>query len=571
MTMTSASEQLNDLAARYWAFRCDEFPIEAIFAGENPVGDRLLRGAPEDHERRARWASQTLTEVDLIDPMDLSQTEQATFLLLRRELRSIIDGVVQQAHLRPSIYPLGPEFHLGSWASTTSLGTADDARVYVERLARIPDALSDIQQCLAKGRAQGLRYPQMVVERAVGIVNGQASIAVADSSFFGPLAKLAARGLSFADVIDKGRSVIADAVLPAFSAYAQFLEEVVLPAARTDLACTSDIGGAGHYRFLIEYFTTTDMDPDDIHALGLREVDRLTAEMEAVAATAGFAGDLAGFKRQIQTDNGQILESAQALRETMEILSKRIDARIPEFFGRIPRSTYGVKSIAEAIAPAMPPAYAQPNPADNSAAGIHWITSIPSKLPRYMHLPIALHEAWPGHLMHLALIQELTDLPAFRRHGAMQYSVCLEGWALYSERLGEDMGLYDTPEKQYGRLEMEMWRAVRLVVDTGLHAKGWSRQDSIEFFRTHMAMPIETIAAEVDRYVGLPGQALGYQLGNLKFTELRARAEVHLGDRFDLRAFHDALSSAGGVSLEVLEQTIDGWIAGVDRGVDLAA
>jgi uncharacterized protein (DUF885 family) len=209
----------------------------------------------------------------------------------------------------------------------------------------------------------------------------------------------------------------------------------------------------------------------------------------------------------------------------------------------------------------MPPAYAQPNPADRTAAGVHWITSIPSKLPRYLHLPIALHEAWPGHLMHLALIQEMESLPKFRRHGALRYSACLEGWALYCERLGEEMGFYDTPEKRYGRLETEMWRAVRLVTDTGLHTKGWTRQQAIECFKKHMALPIETIEAEVDRYVGLPAQALGYQLGNLRFRAVREHAEKTLGDRFRIRDFHDALLAAGPVTLDLLETLLFDWTA----------
>jgi uncharacterized protein (DUF885 family) len=176
-------------------------------------------------------------------------------------------------------------------------------------------------------------------------------------------------------------------------------------------------------------------------------------------------------------------------------LSKRIDARIPEFFGRVPRTTYGVRSIPEAIAEKMPPAYAQPGPADRSAAGVHWVTSIPGKCPRHMHVPLAMHEAWPGHLMHLALIQEMEHLPAFRRYGALRYSACLEGWALYCEGLGEEMGFYDTPEKRYGRLDMEMWRAVRLVVDTGIHAKGWSRDQAMAFLEEHIVMPRSTIEA----------------------------------------------------------------------------
>ena len=284
--------------------------------------------------------------------------------------------------------------------------------------------------------------------------------------------------------------------------------------------------------------------------------------MLVVSGEAGFPDDVEGFRRRLQTDNQQFAPNAEALREQIEVLSKRIEGRIPEFFGRTPRTTYGVSSIPEAVADKMPPAYAQPNPADGSAAGVHWVTSLPGKCPRYIHLPLALHEAWPGHLMHLALIQEMDQLPDFRRFGALKYTACLEGWALYCEALGEDMGFYDTPEKRYGRLEMEMWRAVRLVLDTGIHAQGWDRDKAIAFFRENMAMPLETLTAEVDRYIGLPGQALAYQLGNLKFRELRARAQAVLGEQFRIRDFHDALMAAGAVTLPVLELLINDWIAG---------
>jgi uncharacterized protein (DUF885 family) len=228
--------------------------------------------------------------------------------------------------------------------------------------------------------------------------------------------------------------------------------------------------------------------------------------------------------------------------------------------------TYGVESIPEAVAEGMPPAYALPNPADKSGPGTHWITSLPAKCPRYMHLPLALHEAWPGHLMHLALIQEQDHLPAFRRHGALGYSACLEGWALYCERLGEELGLYDTPQKRYGAIEMEMWRAVRLVVDTGLHAKGWSRQQAIDFAMANLAMPETTLVAEVDRYIGMPAQALAYQLGNLKFRQLRREAEHRLGDDFRVRDFHDALMACGPVTLPILESLMHDWISRTAQG-----
>ena len=557
----TAAETLQDLADRYWAFLRDENPITAILAGAPTASDDLMRDAPEDHRRRADWAAKLLPEVKAVDLGVLTPGQKATHALMLRELTGLVDLFACRGYLRSSIYPLGPDFMLSYWASATSLATIDEAKRYLARLTRIPAALESVRRSMEEGVEQGVRYPRLVVERAIGVGRAQAGGAVETSAYFKPLAPLEKRGGAFADIVEQGRILIEKVVAPAFVAYIDTLEALLLPVARDELSIASDADGEDYYRYLIREFTTTDMTAADVHALGLAEVERITAEMLDVAAQAGCENDLAEFRRRLQTDNSQILESGEALREAIEILSKRIDARIPEFFGRLPRTTYGVQSIPEKIAAAMPPAYAQPNPADGSAAGVHWITSIPEKLPRYMHLPIALHEAWPGHLMHLALIQEDEDLPDFRRHGAMRYSVCLEGWALYSERLGEDLGFYDTPEKRYGRLEMEMWRAIRLVVDTGLHSRGWSREEAIDFFKRNMAMPSETVEAEVDRYVGLPGQALAYQVGNLKFCELRARAEKSLADRFDIRGFHDALISPGAVTLGVLEDTIDAWIA----------
>ena len=213
----------------------------------------------------------------------------------------------------------------------------------------------------------------------------------------------------------------------------------------------------------------------DIHAIGIAEVERIKAEMLSCRSDAGFPATSAGFRRRLQTDNQQFAASARRCASRSRYLSKRIDARIPEFFGRTPRTTYGVGTIPEAIAEKMPPAYAQPNPGRRQRGWCPLDHLLPSKCPRYIDLPLALHEAWPGHLMHLALIQEMDELPDFRRFGALKYTACLEGWALYCEALGEDMGFYDTPEKRYGRLEMEMWRAVRLVLDTGIHARGWNR------------------------------------------------------------------------------------------------
>jgi uncharacterized protein (DUF885 family) len=556
-----ASTTLAALAERFWAFQCDEFPTTAIAAGVDPSSEPLLREGPADAERRAAWARSAMIELDRIDPVPLSVAEKATHRLLDYEFRLLAEVVDSAAHLRPTLYPLGPEFTLIYWANSTALATADDARRYLQRLSRIPASFASVQESLKRGVIEGMAYPRLVVERAIAQVRGQVSTPIEDNAFYGPLARIVSRGGTMAVLAEEGRALVEQIVKPAFLAYADFLEAEVLPASRDSLACTADLDGERLYEFYIEQYTTLGTSAREIHAIGLAEVDRIKAEMLTVAADAGFVGDLDGFRRHLQTDNRQFAASASELREQIEILSKRIDARIPEFFGRTPRTSYGVSSIPEAIADKMPPAYAQPNPADGSAAGVHWITSLPGKCPRYIHLPLALHEAWPGHLMHLALIQEMDQLPDFRRFGALKYTACLEGWALYCEALGEDMGFYDTPEKRYGRLEMEMWRAVRLVLDTGIHAQDWTRDEAIAFFRENMAMPLETLTAEVDRYIGLPGQALAYQLGNLKFRELRARAETTLGEQFSIRDFHDALMAAGAVTLPVLGTLIDDWIA----------
>jgi uncharacterized protein (DUF885 family) len=555
-----SSQALADLAARYWEFQREESPITGIMAGQPPEHDLLLREAPADHERRAAWAGSALQELSAIDATPLSLDDLATYALLRREFELLIEAVGSGAHLRPPLYPLGPDFALQYWAGATALATAADARKYLARLRTIPAALGGIRETLTAGREHGYRYPALVIRRAVEQSRGALAVPPEEHAFAAPLTRLATRSPTLAALADEGLALIGDTLIPALSEYADFLERELAPVARASLACLDDRDGEAYYRFWIRTSTTLDMGPEEIHEIGLAEVERIEAEMIALAE-----GDLPGFVERLRGDNRQFAESGEALREQIEILSKRIDAQIPEFFGRVPRTTYGVRSIPEAIAEKMPPAYAQPNPADGSAAGIHWVTSIPGKCPRYMHLPLALHEAWPGHLMHLALIQEMEHLPAFRRYGALRYSACLEGWALYSERLGEDMGLYDTPDKLYGRLEMEMWRAVRLVVDTGIHAHGWSREQAIAYFGRYMAMPLVTVEAEVDRYIAWPGQALAYQLGNLKFRDLRARAEQALGDEFRIRDFHDALMAAGPVTLPVLDELMQSWTEGQQR------
>ena len=553
----TASEALARIADRYWNFVREERPAIALLAGQ-PVGDQLMREAPADHERRAVEALRFLDELAPIHADGLPPAERATLLLLRHELKLMREVVETHGHLRPSLFPLGPEFVLGYLANSVTLFSQEDAEAWLARLASVPTGLAGVQECLRAGKALGVHQPKLALDAAINNVQGALAADPATSPFHGPVLRAAAHLPE--ETAARGLALVRDTVFPALRDYAAFITNELLPQARTSVGCTDAPQGPPYYQMLIRQFATVDDTPEAIHELGLSEVARLSAEAVALAAEAGFPDDLAGFKASLSQPD-QFAPSADALREEIELLSKRIDAKLPGLFGRLPRMTYDVQSIPEALSERMPVAYAQPNPADKASPGIHWITSHPAKCPRYLHLPLELHEAWPGHLMHLALIQEQESLPAFRRFGATEYSACLEGWALYCERLGEEMGLYDTAQKRYGAVEMEMWRAVRLVVDTGVHAKGWSRQQGIDFASIHLTLPRVTIEAEVDRYIALPGQALAYQIGNLKFRELRRRAQDRLGERFRVRDFHDALMACGAVTLPVLEDLIDAWIA----------
>ncbi len=560
---TDAAQALDSLCARYWDFQCEERPLAAVMGGATVESDIVFREAPADHVRRAATARGMLAELAAIPQDELDPTQLATRDMLARDLKALDDALAVHADLRPSLYPLGIEFTLGSALGATSLSDSDSAERYADRLLGVEAALEGIKESLRAGRDLGIRWPRIVIDRAMAQIAGTISAAPGASSYMAPFRRIERRPDPCTSQAARALAAVEDCVHPALANLARFMaDELGGDSARETIACTDAPAGEGWYRYLIEHFASTDAEPDAIHAMGLDEVARLTALCTEAASDAGFAGDLAGFRQALSADPAQIAPSADALRERIECLSKQIDGRIPDLFGRVPRSTYGVKSIPEALSVRLPPAYAQPAPADRSAPGIHWVTSLPERLPAYMHIPLALHEAWPGHLMHVALAQEIPGLPAFRRHGAYRNMASVEGWAVYSESLGHDIDLYDTPARRYGVYESELWRAVRLVVDTGIHWKGWSREVAVAYMMGHLNLPEETLATEVDRYIGYPGQALSYQIGNMSIRQMRDDAARRLGSRFRLRDFHDCLMAVGPAPLAVLAASVDRWVAG---------
>lgn len=549
------------LAADFWKFHLQEHPTAALELDQPQPCRTLFKESTADFARRDRWAGAFLERLSRLPAGELQGQDFMTRQLLERQLRDLREHFAFQSHLRPGLFPTGPETRIAFQLGKMTLATSAEADDYLARIESIPAFFDTCRERLWAGVAAGYRLPDILLPRICRAAESYLAVPIEQSVWLKPVATALGRDTpAFKRVRAELEAVIAEKLQPAYRQWVDELRGRYSQHTRSSIAIGDEPSGADYYDFLVRYQTTTTLEPKQIHAIGRAETARLRSEMEQVASQAGFENSLSEYRAALGADPKFIAGSGEELRERMEILAKRIERRIPEFFGHLPRMTYGVESIPEALAAQLPPAYAQPNPSNGRAAGIFWVTSVPKACPSYLHVPFAMHEGWPGHLMHFALIQEMRSLPAFRRHATGDYSAFVEGWALYCERLGHEFGLLDEPAAHYGRLEMEIWRAVRLVVDTGIHAMGWSRAQAIAYMTEHLTLPPATIEAEVDRYIGWPAQALAYKVGEIKVRELRDRATDALGASFDLRAFHDRLLDCGLVTLDLLDRHIQSWI-----------
>jgi uncharacterized protein (DUF885 family) len=409
--------------------------------------------------------------------------------------------------------------------------------------------------------AAGWVPPKAVMQRVPAQIAAQ-RVAAEQSSFYAPFLKMDARvpAAEQARLRAEGRAAVEEVVLPALARFEAFFNQAYLPAAPASVATGDLPDGRAYYDYLARLFTTTGLSADAIHAIGLEEVARIRGEMEKIREEVGFEGDLAAFFTHLRTDPKFFHTDPQALLADYRALSRRIDPELVKVIGLLPRTPYGIIPIPDAIAPDVTTAYYQQPSADGLRAGYYYVNLYkPQSRPRWEMVPLSLHEAAPGHHLQISLSQEMPDQPMFRRQGG--YTAFIEGWGLYAERLGYDMGLYDDPYDRMGQQAYEMWRAVRLVVDTGLHSKGWTRQQAIDYFKANAPKSELDITNEIDRYISTPGQALAYKIGQMKISELRARAEARLGERFDLRSFHDAVLGDGALPLSVFEARMDAWLA----------
>jgi uncharacterized protein (DUF885 family) len=404
--------------------------------------------------------------------------------------------------------------------------------------------------------------PRVLMQRVPAQIAAQVVADPIESPFYRPFKRFPA-AVSQADreaLAARAQVLIRDRVVPAYQAFGRFFNDAYLPRTRSTIAATDRPDGQAYYAFLARSYTTTALSAEEIHQTGLAEVARIRAAMEKVKSEAGFEGSLEAFFTFLRTDPRFFKKTPAELLAAYEAVSKRIDPEMVKVFRKLPRLPYGVRPIPSHVAPDTTTAYYQPGASDGSRPGFYYVNLYrPEMRPTWEMVPLSLHEAVPGHHHQFALGLELPDAPTFRR--TAYFVAYSEGWGLYAEQLGYDMGLYDDPYDRFGQLVYEMWRAVRLVVDTGMHAKGWSREQAIAYFKANAAKTEQDIVNEIDRYIGTPGQALAYKIGQLRISGLRAQAQKTLGERFDLRDFNDAVLSTGSVPLAVLESHMGQWIA----------
>ncbi|MGD0156082.1 MAG: DUF885 domain-containing protein [Terracidiphilus sp.] len=552
---------LNDLFHDYWEDRLKHDPEFASLIGDKRYNDQISDQSVQAVNDELARERNFLLRLAAIDPTGFTDQEKTSQdLLIRRfELHEEAAGFkewempVTQVDGIYSDYP-----RLVAELSFTTVKDYDD---WIARLHALPHAFDQVTQNMEIGMQDHHVPPRYLLQKALDQVKKLATQKPEKSPFALPLKKFPA-SISAAEQA-RIRSEMLDAiskeVLPAYLRFARFLEVSYIPAGRDKPGIDALPDGAKYYQFLIKRTTTTDLTAAQIHQIGLDEVEKDEAQMLAIAQKLGFK-DLASFRANLKTNPKLRPESAEAFVAAFKGYVAPMQAKLPSLFGRLPRAPLEVATVPDFAAPTAPPAYYEAGTPDGSRPGRLFVNTYnATERNLYDVEAIAYHEGVPGHHLQISIAHKLEGVPEFRKYGG--YTAFVEGWGLYAERLGKDAGFYQDPYSDYGRLEADIWRAIRLVVDTGVHSEGWSRDQMVQYFHDHSNIDERSIQSEVDRYIAWPSQALAYKIGQLKILELHARAQKALGDKFDIRAFHDQVLDAGALPLDVLEQRIDAWIA----------
>ena len=559
--LADASADFQTLLDEAWEWHLAENPMVASRAGDRRYNQEWSDGSLAAIERRHLERRDFLRRAYAIDRAALPEADKLNYELFRRDLQRRVDEHQFKGYLMPFSQRGGVQ-NLDSQASYLRFETVGDYEDWLARMDKIDTVVDQTIEVANRGIEQGRVLPRVLMER----IPEQIAVQLVDKGEDSPFYRTFETMPDAIGQKDQQRlrtaavKTIEDTVVPAYRKLARYFDKTYLPATRDTVGLSNLPNGSAWYEFLARRYTTTLMTPDEIHRTGLEEVKRIRGEMQAIIDELGFEGDFSDFLTFLRTDPQFYYDNPDDLYEAYLATSKRIDPELVKLFGTLPRMPYGVKPIPDAIAPDTTTAYYSRPAADGSRAGIYWVNLYkPEVRPKYEIEVLSVHEAMPGHHLQLAIQQELGDMPNFRRYSG--FTAFVEGWGLYSESLGYDLGLYKDPYSRFGALTYDMWRAVRLVVDTGIHYKGWTRQQAIDFFKDNAAKTEHDIVNEIDRYIVIPGQALAYKIGQLKILSLRAHAEATLGEDFDVRAFHDELLGAGALPLDILQQRMDAWLA----------
>lgn len=521
-----------------------------------PFQDVSFSALERNTDQLRRFHDQLLT----INPDFLEGQDLISYRLFRRLLHDRIEAFELSDHL----VPLDGwwDFH-ASFAETpnrTNFRSIQDYERYIERMSAYGDHTDQYITRLRDAIQKGWVRPRVILDNYIPTIEALITDP-STSRFMEPFTRFP-NSVTQEDRMrlhQSGLTAVTDVVIPAYTRFSDFMRNEYYPAAPEAIAISDVPGGRAYYEHLVRYYTSLDITPDEVHQIGLSEVARIRREMDEVIATTNFEGSFDEFTHYLRTDPKFYAQSKEELLQYTALILKRMDGELPRLFKRLPRAPYGLREVPDYMAPRMTTAYYNSPAADGTRAGFYFVNTydLPSR-PLYEVEALSFHEAVPGHHLQLALQQELGDLPRFRQQGG--YTVFVEGWALYSERLGLELGFYTDPYSNFGRLSYEMWRALRLVVDTGMHYKGWSRQEAIDFMAANSALTLLNISNEVDRYIFWPGQALAYKTGEIKIRQLRELAEKELGPKFDIREFHDVILRNGSITLEVLEEEVQNWL-----------
>jgi uncharacterized protein (DUF885 family) len=556
----TAGARLHALFDAEWERGLREDPVGASYIGDTRYNDRWpdlsLAAAQASHEADKA----AVAELEAIDPAQLTEADRLNRDLFRRQTQASLDSYEYGEQFIP-LSQRGGLTSLHRVAEVIVFRTVKDYEQWLARMNGVGTPMDQVIDLMREGIRRGLVPPKVLIQRLPKQIDRQIVTDPTQSPFYAVFEDMpdSIPGAERERLQAAARAAITTKIVPAYTRLKQYVEQEYMPKCRETVGIWDTPNGTQRYAELARWYTTTDLTPDEIHELGLKEVARIRGEMQRVIEKTGFKGTFEEFLTFLRTDPKFRYSDPKDLLEAYQAMAKRVDPLLPQYFGKLPRMPYGVRPIAEQIAPDTTTAYYQAPALDGSRAGYYYVNLYkPEERPKYEIPVLTIHEAVPGHHLQIALAQELGELPKFRRD--FEATAFVEGWGLYSESLGQEMGFYDDPYDKFGQLTYEMWRAVRLVVDTGMHHKRWTRQQAIDYFKANAAKTELDIVNEIDRYIGNPGQALAYKIGELRIKELRREASATLGDRFDLRAFHDVVLGSGAVPLDVLSGNVRRWI-----------